>query len=125
MNLVSFGQKVRDRREKEGWSQEKLANEIGISRNYLSQIERGVATNISWQVMQRITTVLGMKMETGQEQQNSDNLPSGLAEFARKSDLPQGDIEMLAHIQYRGKRPSTAAEWEMLYKAIKIALEET
>jgi XRE family transcriptional regulator of biofilm formation len=123
MELASFGQRLRNRREREGWSQERLAKEVGISRNYLSQIERGVATNVSWQVVNRLAIALGL--ETTGEQWNRSNLPSGLAEFARKADLPQGDTEMLARIQYRGKQPSTSTEWEMLYKAIKIALEET
>lgn len=123
MELASFGERIRYRREKEGWSQERLAKEVSISRNYLSQIERGVATNLSWQVVNRLATVLGLEA-TG-EQRDWSTLPSGLAEFARKADLPQGDIEMLARIQYRGKQPSTPAEWEMLYKAIKIALGET
>ena len=123
MEWASFGKRVRERREQESWSQEKLAEEVGISRNYLSQIERGVAMNLSWRVMRRLATTLGLGLETAEG--NWSNLPSGLAEFARNADLPQGDVEMLARIQYRGKQPSTPAEWQMLYKAIKIALEET
>ena len=123
MELASFGQRVRDRREKEGWSQEGLAKKVGISRNYLSQIERGVATNLSWQVVNRLAAALGL--ETTGEQRNWSNLPPGLADFARKADVPQADIEMLARIRYRGRQPSTPAEWEMLYKAIKIALGDT
>ncbi len=123
MELASFGQRVRDRREKEGWSQEGLAKKVDISRNYLSQIERGVATNLSWQVVNRLAAALGL--ETTGEQRNWSNLPPGLADFARKADLPQADIEMLARIRYRGRQPSTPAEWEMLYKAIKIALGDT
>lgn len=125
MEAESFGQKVRERREKQGWSQEKLAAEVDISRNYLSQIERGVATNLSWQVVHRLATALGLKLENAEEQQDMTSLPPGLAEFARQVDLPAADIEMLARIQYRGKRPSTPAEWEMLHKAIRIALGET
>lgn len=123
MEQAQFGQRVRERREKEGWSQEKLANEVGISRNYLSQIERGVATNLSWQVVQRLATTLGLREETFARQTERGSLPPGLKEFAQQADLPQGDIEMLAGIQYRGTQPSTQKEWEMLYKAIKIALE--
>lgn len=123
MEFASFGQRVRERRAREGWSQEELAKKVGISRNYLSQIERGVAKNLSWQVVNRLTTVLGL--EATREQWDLARLPPGLADYVRKADLPQGDIEMLARIQYRGRQPSTPAEWEMLYKAIKIALGET
>ena len=39
--MNDFGDNVRKRRCEEGLSQEKLAQTVGISRNYLSQIERG------------------------------------------------------------------------------------
>jgi transcriptional regulator with XRE-family HTH domain len=126
MELKSFGQRIRDRRVEEGWSQEDLARKADISRNYLSQIERGVATNLSWQVRKRLVTVLGLRTpEIFEEQWSQSNLPPGLPEFARKVNLPAGDVEMLAQIQLRGKQPSTPEEWELLYKAIRIALEET
>ena len=126
MELTSFGQKVRDRRAEEGWSQEELARKAGISRNYLSQIERGVATNLSWQVVERLVTVLGLRSwEAFEEQWSQRNLPPGLTEFARETNLPADDVEMLAQIRYRGKRPNTPEEWQLLYKAIRIAMEET
>lgn len=39
--LVSFGQRVAERRKQLGWSQEKLALESGIARSYLGGVERG------------------------------------------------------------------------------------
>jgi transcriptional regulator with XRE-family HTH domain len=47
MEINEFGKQVRERRTEEKLSQEKLAQAVGISRNYLSQIERGQATNLS------------------------------------------------------------------------------
>ncbi len=121
MDLSSFGQKVRARRLEEGWSQEELARRTDISRNYLSQIERGAATNLSWQIVERLVTELGLRTsDVFEEQWNHSNLPPGLAEFARRANLPAGDVEMLARIQYRGKQPNTPEEWELLYDAIKM-----
>ncbi len=37
-----FGQNVRLAREKKGWSQDRLSDESGLHRTYLSGIERGV-----------------------------------------------------------------------------------
>jgi transcriptional regulator with XRE-family HTH domain len=126
MDLISFGGMIRYRREEEGWSQEELAQKVNLSRNYLSQIERGVATNISWQIVERLVSVLGLSFpQTIDEQRGQTKLPAGLREFAAQANLPDGDVEMLAQIRYRGKQPSTPKEWEMLYKAIKIAMEET
>lgn len=38
----TFGKNVRRIRESKGWSQDKLADESGLHRTYISGIERGV-----------------------------------------------------------------------------------
>jgi transcriptional regulator with XRE-family HTH domain len=119
---TAFGRKVRDRREEEGWNQEEMAEKAGISRNYLSQIERGVASNLSWQVVERLVTTLGLRSaDVLDDQPGWGGLPPSLNEFARKVNLPAGDVEMLARIRYRGKQPSTPEEWQLLYNAIRVA----
>ena len=85
MEMDDFGNKVRERRVEEGLSQEKLAQAVGISRNYLSQIERGQATNLSWQVMERLTSVLGLKVEQGTDSETVD-LPVSLASLPKLPD---------------------------------------
>jgi transcriptional regulator with XRE-family HTH domain len=45
---------VREYRNQLGLSQEELAVQLGISRNYLSQIERGKARNISFNLALKI-----------------------------------------------------------------------
>jgi len=125
MASQSFGHRIRDRRKHEGWSQEELAGKAGISRNYLSQIERGVATNLSWQVVERLSAVLGLAASEIREEAGSyQTLPPGLAKFAEGADIPRGDVEMLARVRYRGKQPTTVEEWRLLYNAIKIAMGE-
>lgn len=116
--MDEFGKKVRDRRTEEGLSQEKLAQAVGISRNYLSQIERGQATNLSWQVMERLTSELGFKVESGCE----TVLPPSLAEFAKTAGLPPDDVLMLAGLKYRGQQPTTIEKWELLYNVIKMTV---
>lgn len=116
--MDEFSKKVRERRVEEGLSQEKLAAAVGISRNYLSQIERGQATNLSWQVMERITSVLGLKQEKTDERV----VPSSLAEFALTAGLPPDDIVMLARLKYRGQQPTTPEKWELLYNVIKMTV---
>lgn len=39
--LVDFGKRVRTLRDEKGWSQEELAERIGVHRTYLGGIERG------------------------------------------------------------------------------------
>jgi transcriptional regulator with XRE-family HTH domain len=119
---MNFGQRVRDRRLQEGLSQEELAQRVEISRNYLSQIERGQATNLSWQVMERLTSVLGLKEDAVDAAPNPVDLPPSLAEFAQAANLPPDDVMMLARLKYRGQQPTTSDKWELLYNVIKMTV---
>lgn len=120
--MDDFAKRVRDRRIQEGLSQQELADRIGISRNYLSQIERGQATNLSWQVRERLSDVLGLKTEPPTSPLESDDLPPTLVEFAQKANLPPDDVLMLARLKYRGQQPTSAEKWELLYNVIKMTV---
>lgn len=115
--MSDFGKKVRQRRKKEGMNQKELAEKAGISRTYLSEIERGEAQNISFRVVEKLEEVLGLGKES------TGDLPSGLQEFANEEDLPPGDIKALASVELRGKRPETKQEWRVLYNLIRSYLE--
>lgn len=39
--LRRFGERVREARDRRGWSQERLAAEAGLDRTYVGSIERG------------------------------------------------------------------------------------
>jgi transcriptional regulator with XRE-family HTH domain len=119
--MDAFGKQVRDRRREENLSQAELADLVGVSRNYLSQIERGQATNLSWQVRDRLTSRLGLKTDPMLDQLPAD-LPASLAEFAQIAHLPPDDVLMLARLQYRGQQPTTPEKWELLYNVIKMTM---
>lgn len=121
--MTDFGKTIRERRRQEGLSQEALAQQVGISRNYLSQIERGLATNLSWQLRQTLTSLLGVQAETPVVAVTPQDLPLGLAEFAQRADLPSDDVLMLTRLRYRGKQPTTADKWELLYNVIKMTVD--
>ncbi len=120
--MNTFAQQVRDRRRQERLSQEELAHQVGISRNYLSQIERGQATNLSWQVREKLSAILGLKQEPEAKADDSNDLPPSLVEFARSAQLPPDDVTMLARLKYRGKQPTTPEKWELLYNVIKMTV---
>ncbi|MEI7831632.1 MAG: helix-turn-helix domain-containing protein [bacterium] len=131
MNAEQFGVRVRERRSQEGLSQDDLAQKTGISRNYLSQIERGQAENISLEYIKRIVIALGMDIaisqhgldENTQDDETQEVLPPGLRDFALEEGLAPADVKMLAQLNYRGNRPDTKEKWKMLYKIIKSVLE--
>jgi transcriptional regulator with XRE-family HTH domain len=119
--MNTFAQHVRDRRLQENLSQEELAQKVGISRNYLSQIERGQANNLSWQVREKLSAILGLKDDLEAETHDPD-IPSSLATFAQSAKLPPDDVAMLARLKYRGKQPTTPEKWELLYNVIKMTV---
>jgi transcriptional regulator with XRE-family HTH domain len=118
-HLVVFGARVRERRTEEALSQQELAEQVGISRVYLSQIERGVAANPSQDVLNRVSERLGIYVSDAARSGGNRELPAGLAELKAKLNLPEGDIEMLLSIQFRGKSPKTVAQWENIYNIIE------
>ena len=55
--MTLFGDILRLHRMNHGLSQHELADRLGISRTYLSQIERGRADNLSWKLALRILSL--------------------------------------------------------------------
>ena len=55
-----LGKNVRRLREEKGWSQEAFADEAGIHRTYVSDIERG-ARNPTIAVVEKLAKPLGVK----------------------------------------------------------------
>lgn len=127
MTTEHFGERVRKRREQEGLSQAELAEKVGISRTYLSEIERGLATNLSWRVVESLATELGLTVEPDSDvEQRLQDLPPGLAEFkASRKNIPDTDIVMLASLKFRGKQPTTPEGWALIYNAIEVATKST
>jgi transcriptional regulator with XRE-family HTH domain len=57
-SLKNLGRRVRRFRTERGLSQEKAAEQSGISSKYMSDLERGEA-NVSVQVLERVAAALG------------------------------------------------------------------
>ncbi len=59
--LVQFGKRLRAARQRNGISQERLAELAGLHRTYVSSVERG-ERNISLLNIERLATALGVAM---------------------------------------------------------------
>lgn len=58
--LIAFGQAVREVRHERQLSQESLANEVGIHRTYIGDVERG-RRNVGLINVHRIAVALGIR----------------------------------------------------------------
>jgi len=57
-----FGQNVKKVREQKAWSQDRLSEETGLHRTYISGIERGVR-NPTIEIVQKLATALGVEVQ--------------------------------------------------------------
>jgi transcriptional regulator with XRE-family HTH domain len=58
---IALGETIAQRRKNLHLTQEELAERAGISQQYLSDLERGARTNVSWDALHRIAQALGTK----------------------------------------------------------------
>jgi transcriptional regulator with XRE-family HTH domain len=123
---ISLGGRLRQLREAKGWSLTDLSERAGISRSYLAQIESGESIPTQVKIMQLANALGALPSQLMGEEPDPDNLniPEGLRNFAQAAKLGSAEVQMLARIEYRGKRPSTPEEWKLLYNVIKGMLEE-
>lgn len=121
----TLGQRLRSLRHEQGRSLTDVAQRAGISKAYLSQLEREDKKQPGYDVVVRLATALGVSVEmlTGRpavwDPTFEERYPEALRAFAEQTQLPQGDIEMLAHVHYRGRQPTEAEDWAHIYETIR------
>jgi len=108
-----------------GISQGELAERAGISRNYVSLIERGEASNLSINVLNNLAASLGVTPAdlTGEAQEAHTLIPPALREFALRTGLSFETVDRLARIPRRGAEPRSPEEWGALFDAVRAYLE--
>ena len=120
--LEDFGARVRERRLEKSLTQDQLAERLGVSRTYLSHIEGGRAQNLSFRLATALTAELGI--ETPATDQVLDSIPASLQRYADAHGLSPDDVQTLAAVQYRGKRPDTEKDWSILHQVIRLTIGE-
>ncbi len=121
MNVQKLSQLVAERRKELGLSQDDLAQKAGMSRAYISLIERAEAPNLSTKILDSLSVALGVPVAKlmGQPDHNDLLIPPALREFALAEGLNLETVDKLARLPRRGKEPQTAKDWKKLYEAIK------
>lgn len=122
MQAKLIGKTVLVARKEKGLSQEQLANFAQVSRNYISQIERGEAGDVSVDVVRKIAVALEIPEGkiTGDPDDKADLIiPPALRQFALRAGLSFAVVDKLRLIPFRGKEPQSPEDWKDLYEAIK------
>jgi transcriptional regulator with XRE-family HTH domain len=118
MNAKELGRQVQAKRKEKNLSQTELGDLVGISRNYVSLIERGEAENISMKIVNQLAVALGTSPSELTGESAPIMIPPSLREFALEQNLSYEVIDKLSRIPRRGKEPKTADEWKVLYNLI-------
>lgn len=120
MDPKELGRQVLAKRKGKGWSQEQLGEMAEISRNYVSQIERGEAESISIKIINKLAIALGVSPSDLGESSSPSTvmIPPSLRELALQDKLSYEVIDKLVNIPRRGKEPKSVADWRALYEAI-------
>ena len=120
MDPKELGRQVLAKRKEKGWSQEQLGKKAEISRNYVSQIERGEAESVSIKIINKLAIALGVSPSDLGESSTPSTvmIPPPLRELALQDNLSYEVIDKLVNIPRRGKEPKSVAEWRALYDAI-------
>jgi len=126
----TLGQRVRALRQKQKLSLNDLARLSGVSKGYLSQVERSLTVRPSaftiFSIAEALGTTVGELFEGRREgavEAASDfEVPEALRAFADEAELPPTDINMLAAIRFRGAQPREKEDWRFLYESIRRSI---
>jgi transcriptional regulator with XRE-family HTH domain len=123
MDANELGRQVLQKRKEKGLSQAELSKIVGISRNYVSQIERGEAHGISMRILYQLGVALGASIAEFSGETSQVTIPTTLSMFGIENNLSYEVIDKLARIPKRGKEPRSIKEWQELYSAIVPFIE--
>ena len=131
--MASVGDRIREIREARRMTQDQLAEQSGISKGFLSDVEND-KRNVSSDNLLKIANVLGASLDYLLRGTSSEavgrgpvTIPPELAQAAEKLNLSYtGTVELLeAHRSVIARRSNkqakqfTAEDWENLYRAIQ------
>ncbi len=124
---MPLGEKLRILRTAKGWSSGKLAEESGVSRAYLWQLETGGKDNPSFDVLAKLASTLGVSVseftEEDEELTEQEPLPQALVDFVRARGQALGvrktDLEVMKGIHFRGAQPDNPEDWELMFLFLK------
>ena len=129
---MDLGERLKALRTAKGYTVADLSALTGVSKPYIWQIEDSRRRNPSGEKLVRLASALGttvadlMGAPAGIEAEALESVPDSLREFVKKRGKVLGvrreDVEMLKQIHYRGQRPGTPEDWELIFLFIRRIL---
>jgi transcriptional regulator with XRE-family HTH domain len=124
--MSSVGERIRQRRSEKNLGLAELARRADVSKGYLHSIEAGdtqsPSADILFRIANELSTTIGDLLGEEVVSEAMPDVPDSLQRFAFSENLTRADIEMLARIQYRGKRPHSEDDWRFIFESIKRTL---
>jgi transcriptional regulator with XRE-family HTH domain len=121
----TVGQRIKHRREELGLSLSQLAEKAGVAKSYLWELENDAAKaprpsgETLFKLAEALGTTVADLLGRPVHRKNASRIPETLRAFAQQENLTEGDLRMLAVIEYRGERPDTVEDWRYIYESIK------
>lgn len=131
--MASTGNRIRQIRDKRGWTLDVLAEESGISKGFLSDVEND-KRDISSQNLLRIANALGASVDyllRGEVVKNKEStsvvVPPELSQLAERLNISYAEIlvvkdahdAIIARRSNKERRPFSVDQWQQLHEAIK------
>lgn len=133
-----MGERIKSIRQSLGWTQDKLAQESGISKSFLSEIENNKA-NISGENLLKIANALNASLDylmkgepfPDEGKPRPVEIPSALSNLAEELEMSHKSTlallsahqSLIARRSSREKTEMTKEKWRELYESLKSYLE--
>lgn len=130
---MALGDRIKERRDELGWTQETLAAKAGLSKGFLSDLENG-KRGVGAKSLLEIAQVLGvsldylMKGSEGLPIQQEVEIPAKLAEFAKAEELTFRQTlllldmqrQIIAHRSSGGREEDLdSVDWRRFFESVK------
>ena len=136
--MATVGDRIKEVREANGWTQERLAAEADISKSFLSEVEKH-GKNISLDLLLKVATALGASvgyLASGEGSLPGERkpvvIPMELSEAAEELhlsypetlDLLESYGSIIARRSNRRKGTMTVGDWKALHKALREVVKK-
>lgn len=136
---MNLGERIKNLRQRLEWTQDKLAQETGLSKSFLSEVEHDKAS-ISGENLLKIANALNTSLDylmkgesrAGEKKQMPVEIPPELSEVAEELGLSYRNTidiltaynSILARRSSKEKKAMTKQGWRDLYEVLKKHLEQ-